>query len=425
VKNNKPDADIEVIGDEVQYENTSDTYVFTINNPVYFSGLGSYDADGDDLSYDWDIKGAENDFIESSTAAEDKLSVVFKKTGEYEIGLKVTDGNLEDSEKTKIKIVSNTTPVNLIENHEFTVEVITKIINNSNSVLKNLECFTKTPQNFIPFQEVTDVKTNSASQEIFFDNDFNEILHLKYDELDPGKSFTASLKCKVEMPELSFKKIKSSQYSYDENDPDLKLYTSEDLFIDSDSSTIKSAAKKVAGNEKDPVKIAQKLYNFVTEKLHYDYERAKDKNYDFYYASKILDLGKGICADYAVLYTALLRASGIPSRIAAGVPVEAVLAEPDKTLEFGHAWVEVKLPGYGWIPFDVTSEDNFMPRTLYLNLVMERGSSFLHKSVTMDWYSYYFDGFNYTWDGSGKPDVEQEISYKVYNLNSSDLSIYN
>ena len=211
----------------------------------------------------------------------------------------------------------------------------------------------------------------------------------------------------------------------DKNDPDLKLYTGEDLFIDSDSNAIISAAKSVAGNEKNPVNIAKKLYNFVTSNLYYDYERAKDKNYKFYYASEILKIGEGVCADYAILYTALLRASGIPARIAAGVPVEAVINTKDHTLDFGHAWVEVKLPGYGWIPFDVTSEDNFMPRELYLNLTTERGSSFLHKSVTMDWYSYYFDGFNYTWDGSGKPDVEQDISYKVYDLENKDLNIYN
>lgn len=425
VKNNKPDANIEVLGDEIQYEQALNTYTFSVNNPVYLSGLDSLDADGDDISYTWDIKGSDYNFNKYATSTGDKLSIVFKKTGEYEVSLKVSDGSLEDFEKKKIKVVSNVLPVNLIKNHEFTVEIITKIINNSSLVLKNLECFTKAPQNYLPFQEIIDISSNSKNQEIFFDNDFNKILHFKYDLLEPGKSFSASLNCKVEMPELSFKKIKSSQYSYEENDPDLQLYTAEDLFIDSDSNAIKSAAKSVAGNEKDPAVIAKKLYNFVAQKLEYDYERAKDKNYEFYYASEILKIGKGVCADYAILYTALLRASKIPSRIAAGVPVEAVINEANRTLSFGHAWVEVKLPGYGWIPFDVTSEDNFMPRTLYLNLAMERGSSFLHKSVTMDWYSYYFDGFNYTWDGTGKPDVEQDISYKVYDLSTRDFSAYN
>jgi hypothetical protein len=269
------------------------------------------------------------------------------------------------------------------------------------------------------------MESNSVSEEVFFDNDFNKIMHFKFDNLEPGKSFTATMKCKVMMPELSVEIPGSADASYAEDDPDLKLYTTEDLFIDSDNTIIINAAKSAAGKSTDPVEISRKLYNFVTKKLDYDFERAKDKDYDFYYASKILTLNKGICADYAILYTALLRAMKIPARIAAGVPVEAVLTDADNIVDFGHAWVEIKLPGYGWVPFDVTSEDSFLPRELYLNLAIEKGSSFLHRSVTMDWASYFFEGFNYSWEGTGKPDIKQDLYYKVYGLKESDMDIYN
>ncbi|MHB1376155.1 MAG: transglutaminase domain-containing protein [Candidatus Humimicrobiaceae bacterium] len=420
LKNNKPKADIEVSGDEVSYSEPLGIYTFNVNNPVYFSGLGSYDIDGDDISYTWDIEGS--NFNEYATTSKDKLSIVFNKTGEYDVSLKVSDGSMEDVKKETVKIVAEDPPVNILKNHEFTVEIITKITNNSIFSLKDLECFTKAPQNYLPFQEIIGLESNSKNQEILFDNDFNKILNFKFDTLDAGKTLAASLKCKVKMPELNLIKFNSNKYFYEKDDPDLVLYTAEDLFIDSDNNSIINAAKSAAGKETDPVLIARKLYNFVTRKLEYDYERAKNKDYDFYNASEILKLGKGVCSDYAILYTALLRAMKIPARIAAGVPVEAVINAPDNTLNFGHAWVEIKLPGYGWIPFDVTSEDNFMPGTLYLNLAMERGSSFLHKSVTMDWLSYYFDGFSYKWDGTGKADVDQDISYKVYDLKESDLN---
>ncbi|MHB1252991.1 MAG: transglutaminase domain-containing protein [Candidatus Humimicrobiaceae bacterium] len=423
IKNNKPGADIEISGDEADSSDFSGIYTFAVNNPVYFSGLGSYDVDGDDISYTWDIEGS--NFYEYATPSNDKLSIVFNKAGEYVISLKVSDGNMEDVKKETVKIVTENIPVNIIKNHEFIVEIITRITNNSGFSLKDLECFTKAPQNYLPFQEILGTQANSKNQEILFDNDFNKIMHYKFDTLEPGKTFTASLKCKVKMPQLSLVKLNSNKYFYEKDDPDLSLYTTEDLFIDSDSNEIINAARSVTGKETDPVAIAKKLYNFVTKKMEYDYERAKDKDYDFYNASEILKLGKGVCADYAILYTALLRAVKIPARIAAGVPVEAVINAPDNTLSFGHAWVEIKLPGYGWVPFDVTSEDYFMPDTLYLNLAMERGSSFLHKSVTMDWSSYYFDGFNYKWDGTGKADVDQDISYKVYDLKESELGIYN
>ncbi|MHB1346201.1 MAG: transglutaminase domain-containing protein [Candidatus Humimicrobiaceae bacterium] len=422
-KNNSPKADIEISGDEIDSSGLSEANNFATDNPVYFSGLDSYDIDGDDISYEWDIEGS--DFVQYGTPSGDKLSVIFNKEGEYSVSLKVSDGNMEDIARETVKVISDDVPVNIKKEHEFIVEIITSITNNSDFALKDLECYTKAPQNYLPFQEIMEIYTNSANQEIFFDNDFNKIIHYKFDTLEPGKTFEASLKCKVKMPELNFIKPDTDDYFYEKDDPDLKLYTTEDLFIDSDNREIIKAAISAAGKETEPVAIAKRLYDFVLKKMKYDYERAEDEDYDFYNASEILKIGKGVCADYAILYTALLRAMNIPARIAAGVPVEAVINSPGNTLTFGHAWVEIKLPGYGWIPFDPTSEDRFMPETLYLNLAMERGSSFLHKSVTMDWSSYYFDGFSYKWDGTGKPDVEQDISYKVYDLEESDLVIYN
>jgi hypothetical protein len=142
-------------------------------------------------------------------------------------------------------------------------------------------------------------------------------------------------------------------------------------------------------------------------------------------ASEILEIGKGVCADYAILYTALLRANRIPSRVVGGIPVTLILGEKDKTLDVGHAWVEVKLPGYGWIPVDITQEDGFMNTDYYLNLATEKGTSFLYESQTMDWTSYYYDGFKYKWDGNDTPDVEQRLYYSIVNLDLTDLEIYN
>ena len=159
LKNNKPEADIEVSGDEVDYSEPLGIYTFNVNNPVYFSGLGSYDIDGDDISYTWDIEGS--NFNEYATTSKDKLSIVFNKAGEYDVSLKVSDGSMEDVKKETVKIVAEDIPVNILKNHEFTVEIITRITNNSAFSLKDLECFTKAPQNYLPFQEIIGFESNS------------------------------------------------------------------------------------------------------------------------------------------------------------------------------------------------------------------------------------------------------------------------
>ena len=417
--NKKPKADFEVRGDNEEVD------VFETDNPVFISALDSYDPNGDELTYSWEVTGSSAFTIQEYTDKKDKASLIFKEPGDYTVKLTVSDGSLEDSASHYIKIIENNSPVKIKSDHEFTVEIITTIKNNSSVLLEDLECNFKTPQNFYPFQTIVEINSQSGEQQIFFDNDFNKVINLKFDDLEPYGQFKAVLECSVIMPELSIEKINSSALNYEADDPDLTLYTSEDLFIDSDSEIIKNIASKVIGNEKNPYEISKKLYSYVVKNFEYDYERAADKNYEFYYASELPAVGKGVCADYAIYYTALLRASGIPSRIAAGIAVEGALMSENNEIDFGHAWVEIKLPGYGWISVDPTTEDSFFPKINYLNLVTERGSSFLHKSVTMDWSSYYFDGFTYTWEGSERPKIEQNISYRVNDLNLYDLLLYN
>jgi hypothetical protein len=211
--------------------------------------------------------------------------------------------------------------------------------------------------------------------------------------------------------------------NYEPGDEDLSIYTTDDLFIDSDNPVIIEAAKKTVGDETDPVKKAKKLYNYVAAKLRYDFVRAK-VNYEFMYASEILKIGKGVCSDYAILYAALLRASGIPARVVSGIPSFLILGEKGQELDVGHAWTEVKLPGYGWIPLNITQEEGFMNADHFLNLATEKGSTFLYESQTMDWTSYYFDGFKYKWDGTEQPEVEQSLIYRIKNLALSDMQVY-
>jgi hypothetical protein len=260
-----------------------------------------------------------------------------------------------------------------------------------------------------------------------FDDSWNLLTHFKFDKnltVAPGGEFSAIITSSVTMYEYDFKNINSKGTGYKSGDEDLKKYTGEDIFIDIDSPVITAALKKAAGDETDPVLIAKKIYNYVINNLYYDFPRAEDRNYKFMSASEILKTGKGVCADYAILYVALLRAAGIPSRVIGGIPVTLTLREKNSEIDIGHAWVELKLPGYGWIPLDITQEESFMDTDYFMNLATEKGSSFLYESQTMDWSSYYYDGFKYKWDGSKTPDVEQKLIYRIKDLDLSDLYVY-
>ncbi len=71
---------------------------------------------------------------------------------------------------------------------------------------------------------------------------------------------------------------------------------------------------------------------------------------------RTLRLGTGSCRDFAVLMAEAVRAVGLAARFASGY---LYMAEPEPE-EAGmgghtHAWLQVYLPGAGWVDFDPTS----------------------------------------------------------------------
>jgi len=398
--NRPPNAYFEIFGD------STGQGVYPVGVPVYFSAATSYDRDRDQLSYFWKIGAKEYEGEE--------ISHVFDIPGSYEVKLTVSDGELSDEVAKDIDIREAGLCIVPVQDKSLEVEIEYKLKNLGPGVLKDIQCFASVPQTYKPFQVVNDIKIDKGDYEVVYDQSFNKILQIDYGELEVKETegLTAVIWAEVDMISFKFMDLDYGSLSYAKDDSDLFFYTMDDLYIDSDNPVIINKAKSVIGNEKRPVAIMEKLYYYVIDLLRYDFKRAADPRYPLMYASEILKEKKGVCADYAILYTALLRASGIPSRVASGIPIYTTLLEGGQ-LNIGHAWVEVKFPQFGWVPIDITIEDRFMATDYNMNLATERGSGFLHRNMTMDWSSYYFDGFVYSWEGEDIPEVEQSLTYSV------------
>lgn len=74
------------------------------------------------------------------------------------------------------------------------------------------------------------------------------------------------------------------------------------------------------------------------------------------YLVDFLRLRKGYCEQYAGAMAVLVRAAGVPARVALGYTPGT--QKPDGSREItsndAHAWVEVYFQGLGWVPFDPT-----------------------------------------------------------------------
>jgi transglutaminase-like putative cysteine protease len=69
-----------------------------------------------------------------------------------------------------------------------------------------------------------------------------------------------------------------------------------------------------------------------------------------------LNVGTASCRDFAVLFAEVLRHQGLAVRLASGFLWEDEVPAADRRAENAlHAWLEIYLPGAGWVGFDPTN----------------------------------------------------------------------
>jgi len=123
-------------------------------------------------------------------------------------------------------------------------------------------------------------------------------------------------------------------------------------YIDKDSSIVQLWSRQVAGEEKNPYRIAYLLYQNLTFTLNYT-KSYEEFQYENEFASTTLRNRAGVCRHFARAFAALCMASKLPVRTVIGTGL-AMLGEIHKK---NHEWNEVFFPGYGWVTIDVMSWD--------------------------------------------------------------------
>jgi transglutaminase-like putative cysteine protease len=120
-------------------------------------------------------------------------------------------------------------------------------------------------------------------------------------------------------------------------------------YLDTEEPAIKKAAADIRGGEDNSWKVAIAIRAWVHGKMTPDYSMGVPRS-----CTELLSKPRGVCRDYATLFTGIARAAGVPTRLAAGI----VYAEGKF---FYHAWVECFVGK--WIPLDPTLGTNFVDAT--------------------------------------------------------------
>lgn len=94
----------------------------------------------------------------------------------------------------------------------------------------------------------------------------------------------------------------------------MQEYLNPTYFIDSDHPDILNHTKRVLEGERDPVKVASRLFYAVRDGIRYNPYSMSGQKEDFQ-AHRVLQKGEAFCVPKAILLCALARASGVPAAL--------------------------------------------------------------------------------------------------------------
>ncbi len=225
------------------------------------------------------------------------------------------------------------------------------------------------PRNEIAHAEISNIKIFPNPNTTFKDTDGNDIV-VYYDSLlKAGTTFIAGFTYDIKLDATPLNiKAETVPDNYPPLDASIKKYLLKEGVIDPDELPIKEEAATLTANIKNPYLKAKAIYDFITDNFVYDKEllsqfQSNPNAYRSYSPQDTLARKKGICYDFAKLFVALSRSSGVPARVVRGVAFDLRKDENHAVEDLGHAWVEIYLPSYGWLPVDptfgLTEKDKF------------------------------------------------------------------
>lgn len=208
------------------------------------------------------------------------------------------------------------------------------------AVPSKMNFVTLIPQTIAGRQKILDITYSTKPRRVFTRN-ANTYAEFVFSR--PPTQFTLKINVKAELYRYD---LYTAKKQYKEQpppkDPNSGLFLQHEHYIQKDHADIHEIAKTIRGQNE--VEIVKKIYDFVTNRLRYA------PRTDELGAVKALAAKQGDCVEYSDLFVALCRAKNIPARV-----IKGYVTEFDDSPE--HAWAEVYLTEFGWVPFDLTYGD--------------------------------------------------------------------
>lgn len=143
-------------------------------------------------------------------------------------------------------------------------------------------------------------------------------------------------------------------------------------------TAVADLARQAVGDEKEPMKQAEKLCRFVS-----DYVEDKNLNVGFATASETARSKEGDCTEHGVLLAALGRAMGIPTRLVTGIVYAGRFAGREGVF-VGHLWTQFFIDGR-WVDLDPALGQTVPDATHIALSLSDAGDSGIADMVSSVW----------------------------------------
>ncbi len=143
------------------------------------------------------------------------------------------------------------------------------------------------------------------------------------------------------------------------SDSRLNKYIQPDKYWETNDPTIKKIASELYSDSLTIDQLIRKNYQYIVDNFNYSYEKLGSENKRLG-AKAALTGAPTICMEYSDALTAILRAQGIPARIAIGYGNDPTGAENKISnttpvqQKIAHQWTQVWIPNFGWLSVDPT-----------------------------------------------------------------------
>jgi sugar lactone lactonase YvrE len=232
------------------------------------------------------------------------------------------------------------------------VEFTSDLINFGPGTITALDLYLAEPVNRSS-QEVLEISYAEQPDGFYTDKWDQRVAHFNESVVTAGERIITRMKVKAKIYEVTYNIFPEKVGLLIDIPADISArYLQDDEKYQLNDPVIKEAVTSVTAGQTNPYWISRDIFDYLREKLVYK----RTGGWDI--APTVLKRGSGSCSEYAFVYIALCRAAGVPARYVGSVVVRGEEASFDYVY---HRWVEVYLPGYGWIPVDPSGGDQELP----------------------------------------------------------------